>query len=100
MPDHHLDPPNPDLELVMVFKTDDPGLFPLAKLALEEANIEFLVSRPATALPEVYKPVTPEFTGANEPAEIVVAADDAKQAREVLAGLLNPDAVKVEPPSE
>jgi Putative prokaryotic signal transducing protein len=92
--------PNPDLELVLVYKTDDPGLFPLVKLALEEAGIEYLVRRPGTSIPEVYRPVTHELTGDSEPAEVFVTEDDAARAREVLADLANRPAGGVAPAAQ
>ena len=39
--------PNPDLEIVNIFESDDLVAFQLAKAALEEAGIEFTVSQDA-----------------------------------------------------
>jgi hypothetical protein len=39
--------PNPDLEIVTIFESDDLVAFQLAKAALEEAGIEFTVSQDA-----------------------------------------------------
>ena len=75
-----------DSRLVRVFKTDDPGVLPLATLALEGEGIDHVVhnegkvdsldwamSQPPTIRPRVV--------------EILVTADDAARARDLLADL-------------
>jgi hypothetical protein len=79
---------HPDSRLESVFKTDDPGLLPLATMALESAGIEHIVrnegkvdsldwamSQPPTIRPRVV--------------EILVTSDAAARARELLADLAN-----------
>lgn len=89
---------HPDSRLESVFKTDDPGLLPLATMALESEGIEHIVrnegkadslewamSQPPTIRPRVV--------------EILVTADVAARARALLADLAN-SAVAATAPAE
>ncbi len=80
-------PPNPDIELVSIFRTGDAGLIPLAKSLLDSENIEYLVRGEAVQdlfgsgrLGAGYNIVT-------GPAEFVVRQADADRARALLADL-------------
>jgi hypothetical protein len=86
--------PTPDVELVSVLATGDPGVIALAKSLLEGEEIEYMVR--GDDLP--FGSVGP-MTGLG-PAEFLVRADDAHRARTLLEGLttteqkpdLSPDA--------
>jgi Putative prokaryotic signal transducing protein len=80
-------PPDPDIELVSVFRTGDAGLIPLAKSLLDSESIEYLVRGEAVQdlfgsgrLGAGYNIVT-------GPAEFVVRQADADRARSLLADL-------------
>ena len=76
----------PDARLVSVFKTDDPGVLPLAKMALESEGIEYFAHSAGKA-------DSLEWTMSQTPTirpvvvEILVTADVASRARELLADL-------------
>lgn len=93
--------PNFDSDLVPVFDSDDPGLLPLAELTLRNAEIEFVVQpRPPIVPPALMTGLT-EFNTQPESAIILVRAEDADRARELLADLGTveqlADAHKLEP---
>ena len=75
-----------NLELTVVFRTMEPGLLPLATLALEERGIEFVSrlsgSDALTAGGVAYRGTTPEA-----PVEILVRTEDAAAASELLRDL-------------
>ena len=75
-----------NLELTVVFRTMEPGLLPLATLALEEQGIEFVSrlsgSDALTAGGVAYRGTTPEA-----PVEILVRTEDAQAASELLRDL-------------
>jgi len=78
--------PNPDVSLVTVFTTDEMGLLPLAKLALEQEQIEYFVREaPKSPMSAGGK----SFRGDTQmmPIEIQVASDQAARARELLVDL-------------
>ena len=78
--------PNPDVSLVTVFTTDEMGLLPLAKLALEQEQIEYFVREaPKSPMAAGGK----SFRGDTQmvPIEIQVGSDQAARARELLADL-------------
>jgi hypothetical protein len=90
----HLPGESPEeLNLVSVFHTSDAGLLPLAELALEGAHIEYLVRRAKTMLETAYRQPNTDFQTPVDPAEILVRAADAAQARDLLVDLENPAAV-------
>ena len=78
--------PDPDVSLVTVFTTTEMGLLPLAKLALEQEDIEYFVRE---------APKSPMSAGGRAfrgdtqlvPMEIQVASDQADRARELLGDL-------------
>jgi len=79
----------PDLELVTVLETKDPGVLTIAKSLLEEAGIEFIDT--AEGLQDFYgvgrlggiQPLT-------GPARLQVSVSDEKRARTTLQGLETP----------
>ena len=75
-----------NLELTVVFRTMEPGLLPLATLALEEQGIEFVSrlsgSDALTAGGVAYRGTTPEA-----PVEILVRTEDAAAASDLLRDL-------------
>lgn len=76
-----MEKPNPDLQLAMVFETDNPVLLELAQATLEDAGIPFALSAPSS--PEF------GFTPILSPvSKILVAEQNSAQAREVLESLL------------
>ncbi len=77
----------PRTPIVPVFRTADEGLLPLATLALDEAGIEYTVRK--AGLSEVFgvSHPTPGFESTGLAVEVLVLADDAERARELLAEL-------------
>ena len=73
-------------QLVSVFKTDDPGLLPLAKIALESAGIEY-EARSAGKVDNLQWTMSQKPTNRPWVTEIFVASDVAAQARDLLADL-------------
>ena len=72
--------------LISVFKTDDPGLLPLAKIALESAGIEY-EARSAGKVDNMQWTLSQKPTNRPSVMEILVASDVAAQATELLADL-------------
>jgi len=72
--------------LVSVFKTDDPGLLPLAKIALESAGIEYQ-ARSAGKVDNMQWTLSQKPTIRPTVTEILVASDVAAQATDLLADL-------------
>ena len=95
-----MDEPRPDLNLTVIFTTSEPGLLPLATLALEQQHIEFATrlegSDALTAGGIAYRGHASE-----EPIEILVRQEDAARAREVLSDLESgvPSAAAIRPPA-
>jgi putative signal transducing protein len=84
--DTRLGAPDPDLSLVSVIRTDEVGLIPLVRMALEQAGIEY-VQRDVPSAPEL---AGGRAMRGNPPLmleEILVAADDEGRAREIIAAL-------------
>lgn len=78
-----MDEPNPDLQLVTVFESDNQVAFSLAQSALEDAGIE------CAAIEEAltgfgFSPMV------NAPCKIQVAASDESKALEVMQSLTPP----------
>ena len=72
--------PNPDLQLVLVFETDNPVLLDLAQAALEDAGIDCALSSPSS--PEFgFTPIL------NPVSKILVVEPLAARAREVIENL-------------
>lgn len=82
----------PETSLVSVFKTSDPGLLPLATMALEGEGIEYFVKN-------FGKTDSLQWTMSQDPTtrpmvvEIVVGSDVAAKARDVLADLEQSQAI-------
>ena len=79
--------PTPDVELVSVLATGDPGLIAFAESLLEREKIDYFVR--GEGLQDLF--ALGRMTGFNfamGPAEIVVRADDADRARALLEGLM------------
>jgi hypothetical protein len=82
-------PPRDDLELVTVLASGDPGLMAVAKSLLRSADIPFLVQ--GEGLQDLFGVgrIGSGFNVVTGPARLQVGADDADDAREVLAGLVS-----------
>jgi hypothetical protein len=81
------DLPDPDASLVAVFEITDGAVVPLAKIALENAAIEYTISAANVIMPGVARGT--EHTGYDKlvPGRILVRAEDAARARDLLADL-------------
>jgi hypothetical protein len=73
-------------DLVVVFHAHVPELLPLAETALEQAAIDYTVHGFGAIVPSVFGHA-PEFGGAEGAADVLVKAEDAARAREILADL-------------
>jgi hypothetical protein len=78
--------PNPDLELVPVFRTADQGRIVLAKSLLESEQIDYMVRGETVQDLLAWGRMT-GFNPAVGPVEFVVRSDDASRARELLRDL-------------
>src|SRR6187402_2875200 len=85
-------------QLVSVFKTDDPGILPLARIALESAGIEYQ-ARSAGKADNLQWTLSQKPTNRPTVTEIMVASDVAAQARELLADLGTSPATSVSDPA-
>ena len=83
------DQPDPDAALVPIFDIKDGAVLPLAEIALETAGIEYAVRAPNMLIPGVTKGTGTEHTGFDRqvPGQILVRAEDAARARELLTDL-------------
>ena len=83
------DQPDPDAALVPVFDIKDGAVLPLAEIALENAGIEYDVRAPNMLIPGVTKGTSTDHTGFDRlvPGQILVRAEDAARARELLTDL-------------
>lgn len=86
-----------DDNLVSVFKTGDPGLLPLAQIALESAGIEYQ-ERSAGKVDNLQWTLSQKPTTRPVVMEILVASDVAAQARDLLADLSQSDAISSSDP--
>jgi processive 1,2-diacylglycerol beta-glucosyltransferase len=85
--------PSGDAAPVAVFQTEDPGALALARIALEGAHIEYIVSRIGSARSLSWRDEFGTSPELGVPAEIVVPAQDANQAHDLLSDLESaPDA--------
>src|SRR5713101_7789079 len=75
---------------VAVFQTEDSGALALAKTALEGAGIEYVVTRIGSAKALGWRQQFGAPPDLDVPAEIVVPAEDADKARDLLADLQSP----------
>jgi hypothetical protein len=78
--------PDPDLSLVSVIRTDEVGLIPLVRMALDQAGIEF-IQRDVPNAPEAAGGRTMRGNPPQMLEEILVAADDEARAREIIDAL-------------
>ncbi len=69
--------PDPNLQLVVVFESDDPVAFNLAKSVLEDAGIEFAEVEDALT-GYGFSPIV------NPQSRILVAAENEQRARELI----------------
>ena len=74
-----------DLELVVVFRTTEPGLLPLVESALEDQNIEYMRRLSGDDALTAGGPAYRGTTG-NPPFEILVRSEDEATARDLLRG--------------
>ena len=75
--------PTPDVELVSIFATGDPGVIAVAKSLLEGEEIDYLIR--GEGLQDLFGAGRMGgFSYAMGPAEFWVRADDADRARELL----------------
>jgi processive 1,2-diacylglycerol beta-glucosyltransferase len=72
---------------VTVFQTEDPGALALARIALDGAHIEYVVSRIGSARSLSWRDEFGTSPELGVPAEIIVPAEDADNARDLLADL-------------
>jgi hypothetical protein len=79
----------PDASLVSVFKTSDPGLLPLATMALEGEGIEYFVKN-AGKSDSLQWMMSQDPTNRPIAVEILVGSDVAAKARDLLVDLENP----------
>jgi hypothetical protein len=79
----------PDANLVSVFKTSDPGLLPLATMALDGEGIEYFVKNAGKA-DSLQWMMSQDPTSRPIVVEIMVGSDVASKARELLVDLENP----------
>ena len=78
--------PTPDVELVPVLATGDPGVIAFAKSLLEAEEIDYFVR--GDGLQDLFGlGRMTGFSFAMGPAEFLVRSDDADRARELLDGL-------------
>jgi Putative prokaryotic signal transducing protein len=80
-------PPEPDLELVTVFRTGDAGLIALAKSLLEGEAIEYLARGDGLQDLFGWGRLGSSFNYIVGPVEFVVRSDDAPRARALLRDL-------------
>jgi hypothetical protein len=90
--------PTPDVELVSVLATGDPGVLALAKSLLDAEQIDYFVR--GEGLQDLFGlgRIT-GFSFAMGPAQFLVRADDADRARGLLEGLATADP-KADSPDE
>lgn len=81
-------PPHHDLDLVTVLASGDPGLMAVAKSLVRSAGIPFLVQGEGVQDLFGVGRIGSGFNVVTGPARLQVGADDADDAREVLADLI------------
>jgi hypothetical protein len=82
--------PDPETELVSVFRTTDSGLLPLAEMTLRDEHIEYAVRRLSNDVRRSYSVAVTDYNNPLDAAEVVVASADAARARDLLVDLENP----------
>jgi hypothetical protein len=84
---------------VSVFQTEDPGALALARIALEGAGIEFVVTQVGSSKALGWREQFGSSPELEVPAEITVPAQDADKARDLLADLESAVGTTSEPTS-
>jgi len=102
--DHVALVPLKDEPPVSVFQTEDPGALSLAKVALEGAGIEYIVTPVGSSKALGWREQFGWSPDLEVPAEITVPAEDADKARDLLADLgsavgTTPELASVAPPT-
>jgi len=87
--------PNPDLELVPVFRTADQGRIVLAKSLLESEEIDYMVRGEGVHDLFAWGRALTGFNAVVGPVEFVVRMNDAARARDLLHDLTE----AIEPPT-
>ena len=80
-------PPDPDANLVSVFRTADAGLVPLATMALEAEKIEYLIRDSGRRRHDWTRDLGTSRPDPDSTVEILVSSSDASRARELLVDL-------------
>lgn len=80
---------HPDARLVSIFRTDDPGVLPLATMALEAEGIDYAV-RNAGKADSLQWQMSQQPTNRPVVLEIVVTSDIAAKARDLVVDLEQP----------
>ncbi len=83
-------PPTPDAELVLVFKTGEAAVIPVAQSLLEAADIQYLLRGDGLQDLFGWGRLFVPYNFVVGPAEFWVCEDDADQAREILTRLNEP----------
>jgi hypothetical protein len=81
------DSPGADTNLVSVFETTEAGLLPLARAALEQAGIEYAVENRGIADQILGRRSSMTVGETDTPLHVVVRAEDAARARDLLTDL-------------
>jgi hypothetical protein len=79
--------PDPDADLISIFETTEPGVLPLAQIALDEAGIEYAVQNRGFVDQILGRRSSMTVGETDTPLHIVVRAEDEARAREVLRDL-------------
>jgi hypothetical protein len=87
MVDDNATPPQPDIELVAVFRTGDESKILVAKSLLEAEGIEYLVRGEGIQDLFGWGRLAIGFSNVVGPAEFVVRKDDENRARDLLRDL-------------
>jgi hypothetical protein len=94
MPDSpRSDRPDDNADLVSVFETTEAGLLPLARAALEQAGIDYPVENRGLADQLLGRRSSMTIGETDTPLHVVVRAEDAARARELLGDLGAADGV-------
>ena len=83
---------SPDAKFVVAFETTDPGVLPLAEIALEQAGIEYTIQNGGISDIILGARAGRRLGENDRPIEVVVRAEDASRARECLDDLRTADA--------
>ncbi len=84
--------PSPDAKFVVAFETTDPGVLPLAEIALQQAGIEYTIQNGGISDIILGARAGRRLRENERPIEVVVRAEDESRARECLDDLRTADA--------